>query len=540
MKYDENHFSDHELESWSDIKYQAKPITFEPKSALYKKRPIASFIGIAAGLLLLISLGTLLYKSSYQDVTIQTNIASKQTDTNLKKQSEKKSTIVFQKEVVNPSRLQNPEKSQFQEQKLNQQSENKHLTTFKTSINNTTRQATKNKNKNEKKNLYASSNSDFANVNPLTNSPIASDQSTFQLNSQEQTIRQLKPFKILHYCAPLIETFQVAQAQNNDINLDLNLNLLAKLDRLVSKDIGLSNNQSYDLLLPGKSNIDAQITSVGTLSQTRFQTTSNLRSHTQTEQMQMQQQLSLDAYVRALRSGFGLQTTYKQFANGAVSDYEVAFIAAPKVLLSRNIILEPSARLKLGARYANQEKLQALSFIELGPSDLRTIAIDSSTEIGRRIFYKDLDFALGIQTPLFFLNAQLENAFRHFDYAFGNQALSGQDRALQNWTISMGTQYASRNEKMRLSPYFIYTKMAQQDNVYAGLQFNFKSLQFGASYGSAQQYQAAAGFVGKNCAVHIQSARQQLTSLNVPSYFHQVSLRFYSQPSRKARRYISL
>ena len=360
------------------------------------------------------------------------------------------------------------------------------------------------------------------------------------MNSQEQTIRQLKPFKILRYCAPLIETFQVAQAQNNDINLDLNLNLLAKLDRLVSKDIGLSNNQSYDLLLPGKSNLDAQITSVGTLSQTRFQTTSNLRSHTQTEQMQMQQQLSLDAYVRALRSGFGLQTTYKQFANGAVSDYEVAFIAAPKVLLSRNIILEPSARLKLGARYANQEKLQALSFIELGPSDLRTIAIDSSTEIGRRIFYKDLDFALGIQTPLFFLNAQLENAFRHFDYAFGNQALSGQDRALQNWTISMGTQYASRNEKMRLSPYFIYTKMAQQDNVYAGLQFNFKSLQFGASYGSAQQYQAAAGFVGKNCAVHIQSARQQLTSLNVPSYFHQVSLRFYSQPSRKARRYISL
>jgi hypothetical protein len=65
--------------------------------------------------------------------------------------------------------------------------------------------------------------------------------------------------------------------------------------------------------------------------------------------------------------------------------------------------------------------------------------------------------------------------------------------------------------------------MAQQANVYAGLQFNFKSLQLGASYGSAQQYQAAAGFVGKNCAVHIQSARQQLLSLSAPSYFHQVS-----------------
>jgi hypothetical protein len=538
MNYDENHFTDHELESWSDIKYQAKPITFEPKSALYKKRPVASYIGIAASMLLLLTIGVISYNATKQNTSVETKFVSKKMDTNLKKQSEKNLITVDPIGDSKTSRLNNKEKSEFLQQKLNQHTDNKHLTTFKNSINNTPHQATKNIN--EKKNLYSSRDLAVANVDPLTSAPSALVQSTVQLSTPEQTITGLQPYKVLHYYAPLIETFQVAQVQNNDINLDLHLNLLAKLDRLVSKDIGLSNNHSYDLLLPGKSNIDAQISSVGTLSQTRFQTTSNLRSHTQTEQMQMQQQLSLDAYVRALRSGFGLQTTYKQFANGAVSDYEVAFIAAPKVLLSRNIILEPSARLKLGARYANQEKLQALSFIELGPADLRTIAIDSSTEIGRRIFYKDLDFALGIQTPLFFLNAQLENAFKHFDYAFGNQAQSGQDRALQNWTISMGTQYASRNEKMRLSPYFIYTKMAQQSNVYAGLQFNFKSLQLGASYGSAQQYQAAAGFVGKNCAVHIQSARQQLLSLSAPSYFHQVSLRFYSQPSRKSRRYISL
>ena len=463
---------------------------------------------------------------------------SKQTDINLKKQSRKNSNDDLQEEGAHLSRFQNPKKSGFQEQKLKQQSDNKHLATFKTSIYNSIRQATTNKN--EKQNLNSSSNSDFTNLEQPTGSNIASVQSTCQVNSQDQTIRQLAPIKILHYFTPLIETFAVSQAQNKIINLDLNFNLLAKFDRFVSKDIGLSNNQSYDLLLPGKSNIDAQITSVGTLSQTRFQSTSSLRSHTHTEQMQMQQQLSLDAYVRGLRSGLGFQTNYKQFANGAVSDYEVAFIAAPKLILSRKIILEPSARLKLGARKANQEKLETLSFIELSNTDIRTVAIDSATKIGRRIFYKDLDFGLGIQTPLFYVNAQLENAFKHFDYAFGNQVQNGQDRALQNWTISMGTQYESRNKKMRLSPYLIYTKMNQQTNYYAGLQFNFKNLQLGASYGSAQQYQAAAGFVGKNCAVIVQSARQQLLSLSSPSYFHQVSLRFYSQPSRKARRYISI
>jgi hypothetical protein len=93
---------------------------------------------------------------------------------------------------------------------------------------------------------------------------------------------------------------------------------------------------------------------------------------------------------------------------------------------------------------------------------------------------------------------------------------------------------------MRLSPYFIYTKMNSAVNYYTGLQFNYKNIQLGASYGNAQQYQFAAGLVGKNCALLLQSARQQLFSLSSPSFMHQVSLRFYSQPSRKARRYISL
>ena len=328
--------------------------------------------------------------------------------------------------------------------------------------------------------------------------------------------------------------------QNSDKSLDLNMNLLAKIDRFVSKEIGLSNNQSYDLLIPGKSNIDAQISSVGTLSQTRFQSTGFLRTHTNTEQMFMRQQLSLDAYARNLRSGFGLQTNYNQFANGAVSDYEVACIAAPKLLLTRNIILEPSMRLKLGARYANAEKLQQVSFLEMAPSDIRQVQIDSTMDIGRRIFYKDLDFGFGIQTPLFFLNAQVENAFKHFDYAFGNQIQGLNQKALQNWTISLGTQYASRNEKMRLSPYMIYHQIGDIQQFYTGLQFNFKSIQLGASYGSGQQYQFAAGLIGRHSALLLQSARQQLFSLNTPSFTHQVSFRIYSQPSRKARRYISL
>jgi hypothetical protein len=176
MNYDENHFTDHELESWSDIKYQAKPITFEPKSALYKKRPVASYIGIAASLLLLLTVGVISYNATKQNTSVETNFVSKKMDTNLKKRSGKNLITVDPIGNTNTSRLQNIEKSKFLEQNLNQHSDKKHITTFKTSINNKTRKATKNID--EKKNLYSSRDLAVANVDPLTSSPSASIQST--------------------------------------------------------------------------------------------------------------------------------------------------------------------------------------------------------------------------------------------------------------------------------------------------------------------------------------------------------------------------
>jgi hypothetical protein len=511
MNLKENDIIDNELESWSEIKYQAKHITFEPKSALYKKRPIGLHISIAAAIILFITSSIIWFVGSNTTTLIKPSLASME-------QLTKKKRSLAANEIQNI--------------------DNKQIFSEKAPFSN-----------NNNNNFVAASNSLITNNlienqtrtnNNFVPSNLISSQSENPTPNKEEKLQHLAPTRINYFWSPLIESFAHIENPNKENALDLHMDLLAKIDRFVDKEIGLSNNQSYDLLLPGKSNIDAQISSVGTLSQTRFQSTSSLRTHTQTEQMQMQQQFSLDAYARSLRSGFGLQTTYKQFADGAVSDYEIACIAAPKLLLTRNIILEPSMRLKLGARYANADQLKQLSFLELAPSDIRQVQIDSSMDIGRRIFYKDLDLGFGIQTPLFFINAQLDNAFKHFDYAFGNQIQDGAQNALQNWTISLGTQYASRNEKMRLSPYFIYTKMNSAVNYYTGLQFNYKNIQLGASYGNAQQYQFAAGLVGKNCALLIQSARQQLFSLSSPSFMHQVSLRFYSQPSRKARRYISL
>jgi hypothetical protein len=350
----------------------------------------------------------------------------------------------------------------------------------------------------------------------------------------------LTPSKITGYRTDL--RFEALAGITTELNGAKN-NYLPKLQRIsqfAQKELGLSNNQTYDLLLPGKSNIDANISSVGTLSQTRFQSMSSARTGTEMAQGMLGQQMSLDGYARKLRAGFGIQGNYKQFAGAAITDYEIGLIAAPKIALTRQIILEPAARLRMGARYAAADKLQQLSFIEFENSDLREVQIDTAYSVGRRLFYKDLDFSLAIQTPIFFASAQLENAFAHFDYAMGNDLNPSSSRAPQQLTLAIGTQYASRNEKMRISPYFVYTNNRLQTRYYAGAQININKWQLGLSMANNQQFQASLGFIGKHSALLLQSTQHQLLSLNAPSYLHQITLRIYSLNSRQARRYISL
>jgi hypothetical protein len=336
--------------------------------------------------------------------------------------------------------------------------------------------------------------------------------------------------------------FEALAGVQSELELKNNWRLpaLQRASQFAQKELGLSNNQTYDLLLPGKSNIDANISSVGTLSQTRFQSSSLARTGTASEQSLMGQQFSLDGYSRSLRAGLGIQGSYKQYAGAAVSDCEIGLIAAPKIALNRMIILEPAARLRLGARYADAAKLQSLSFIEFENADLRAVQVDTALSVGRRLFYKDLDLSLAIQTPILFVSAQLENAFRHFDYAMGNEQNPSNSSAPQQLTVSIGTQYASRNEKMRLAPYLQYRSNRLQTQYLAGIQLNLNKWQLGASVASNQQYQASLGYLGKHSAIILQSCQHQLLTLNTPSYFHQVTFRIYSQPSRKARRYISL
>jgi hypothetical protein len=501
-----------EQDAWEQAAFVANPITFEPKSALYRKKEWNYKPFAAAALLLLLFGATYFYTSSNKNTATQVQQAKASSKTTRQSASKTfKSTSS--------------------------------LTSFITS------KSSENSNSTEDNQLSLPETSivlskPFPSVaTPTFTHPSSTPSTSLNFNSSTSStniLPLLAPAKITGYRTDLRFEYLAGIEANLNKAKNNSLPTLQRLSQFAQKELGLSNNQTYDLLLPGKSNIDANISSVGTLSQTRFQSMSIARTGTEMAQGMLGQQMSLDGYARKARAGFGIQGNYKQFAGAAVTDYEIGLIAAPKIALSRQIILEPAARLRMGARYADASKLKQLSFIEFENADLREVQIDTTQSVGRRLFYKDIDFSLAIQTPILFVSAQLENAFAHFDYAIGNDLTPSNSRAPQQLTVAIGTQYASRNEKMRISPYFLYTNNRLQTQYHAGTQININKWQLGLSIASNQQYQASLGYFGKHSALLIQSTQHQLLTLDAPSYMHQITFRIYSQNSRQARRYISL
>ena len=513
-----------EQEAWQKTNYTASQITFEPKAALYRKKQFGYKPFAAAALLLL-----LLAAKAF---------ISNQAAPSISSQPKRSHHSAAQ---TNPSKISNSlsvptsssPSSTFTHSLSTSSTSTSSLSTSSTSTSSLLTSSVSTSLNSDQALSFGQTSNDS--IPQFISSTIAAPFSTELL-----TLRTLQAKLITGYRTDL--RFESLAGLQTDLEFKNSVHwpALQRVSQFAQKELGLSNNQSYDLLLPGKSNIDANISSVGTLSQLRFQSSTLARTGTAMAQDLRGQQFSLDGYSRNLRAGLGIQGSYKQYAGAAVSDYEIGLIASPKIAINRFIILEPAARLRFGARYANAAKLATLSFIEFENSDLRAVQIDSTQKVGRRLFYKDLDLSLAIQTPILFVSAQLENAFRHFDYAMGNDQNPSNSRAAQQLTVSLGTQYASRNEKMRIAPYVQYRSNRLQTQYLVGVQMNLNRWQLGFNAASQQQYQVALGYFGKHSAMLLQSCQHQLLTLNTPSYFHQVTFSIYSQPSRKARRYISL
>lgn len=318
---------------------------------------------------------------------------------------------------------------------------------------------------------------------------------------------------------------------------DKSKNIINRIDRLLSKNLALSNYRDHYYLIPETSSIDANISSVGSVSQARMQSTTRMR-WLNTKQSKLSEQLSFDTYARGIRSGIGAQLNYDYFADGTIQDWNGALIISPKIALSRNILLEPVAKLKIGNKLLDANKAENNALAIFNSDSPQIFSFDTSQNIGRKLWYRDLDFGLTLNTNIFYIGAQATNILSHSENIYQNNQTTNY-RTPTVYSAFMGTQYVSRNEKISFHPYLYFRSVQKNKEYYTGFSLDLDKVYLGASFDFQNQYTGSIGLSLDRFALILQSSRSHNTDMNQNLYIHQLTIRFNSDISKKTRRYIT-
>ncbi|MDC0297339.1 type IX secretion system membrane protein PorP/SprF [Crocinitomicaceae bacterium] len=313
--------------------------------------------------------------------------------------------------------------------------------------------------------------------------------------------------------------------------------IINQIDRVLSKNVALSNYRDHHYLIPQTSSIDAKLSSIGSVSQSRFQSISRIR-WMNSDQQKLSQQITFDTYARPIRSGIGAQINYDYYADGSIKDWNGALIVSPKIGLSRNIILEPVAKLKIGNKLLDREKAENNSLAIFNSDSPQTFSYDTTQNIGRKLWYRDLDLGFTINTNIFYIGFQASNLLNHSENIYQNNQNTNY-RTPSVYSLYAGTQYVSRNEKLSFHPYFYMRSVNKNKQYFGGFSLDLDKFYLGASADFNDQYSASIGLSLNRFALILQSTNSYIPQLNQHLYTHQLTIRINSDISKKTRRYIT-
>lgn len=319
--------------------------------------------------------------------------------------------------------------------------------------------------------------------------------------------------------------------------LDNTKALINKIDRALSKNVALSNYRDHHYLIPHTSSIDANLSTIGSVSQSRIQSISRVR-WMDSDQSKLTQQITFDTYARGIRSGIGGQVNYDYYADGSIKDWNGGLMISPKIALSRNILLEPVAKLKIGNKLLDRDKIENNSLAIFNSDSPQLFSYDSTLSVGRKLWYRDLDIGFTINTSIFYVGVQASNVLNHSENIYQNTE-STNYRTPTVFSVCAGTQYVSRNEKLSFHPYFYLRSVNKYNQYFGGFSLDLDKVYIGAAADFDKNYSGSIGLSLDRFALILQSTRSFIPSLNQQLYTHQLTIRINSDISKKTRRYIT-
>ena len=308
--------------------------------------------------------------------------------------------------------------------------------------------------------------------------------------------------------------------------------------RMLDHPVALKNLKDPVFHLPGMLPSDVNFGNTGTLPATRIQSLSRLQWYGN-ENAQISNRLAFDGYVYSIRGGLGVQFNNSYYGNGQIVNSNIALTYAPKFSVSRNILIEPSIRFKMGNKMLDEDKLSGIGLSELDRENVQEFYPSGTSPVGRQLWYRDLGTAIMVNTKWFFTGLQMDNIFRHYDNIYsGNE---GEDRrAGIHFVATIGTDYESKKEQFGLSPYLIYQKSERLEEFWGGISCRFHWFTVGGAVSDKLDLSGSAGFKLSRFSINYQADYLHSTMLSKQLLSHQLVLKFITFNPNKRQKFLTL
>lgn len=310
-----------------------------------------------------------------------------------------------------------------------------------------------------------------------------------------------------------------------------------KIVRMTDNPIALSNSKDIYYHTPGMQSLDVNFGSVGSLLTPRLQTITRAQ-WTGRDNQQFSNQLSFDTYVKSIRGGIGVQLNHVYYGGGAYQIGQFALMYSPKITVSKNVVLEPAIRFKMGNKTLRNQKMIPGQLVELDRQNARMYNGENIQSKTQELWYKDIGFALMTNTKWFSAGVQIDNVGRHYNNVYNSNGEN--DRQGYHFTTTVGTDYVSRTKIFSFSPYIMYQKVENLSEIWGGSIFRYKKLTMGGGFSSHGDYAGSIGIKTNRLMITYAIDNTQSAILNKKLLSQQLTLRLLTNRNRKDYRMLNL
>lgn len=296
-------------------------------------------------------------------------------------------------------------------------------------------------------------------------------------------------------------------------------------------DLLLTNTRTQEYLIPGVNRNQINFGHVASdFSNTAYSNT-YLQWPGKNSQLTLNQ-LGYDMFIPQIKSGLGVQMMYSAYGDGSIRDFETALTYSPKFFLSKNVVLEPAVRLRMGSTSINRSAMIPGTWIEMDRGNAFIYSQQQHEASVNRSIQQDLGLGLLLNTKWAFFGLNADHIFGDLNQALYFGSEQNLSRAPMFFNAVLGSEYESISKKMLLSGQLIYQNHGSMNKLWLGTRVKLNYISLGASVSSMGEPMFSAGFVSKSLSVLYSGDYSYSRMYNDKFLSHQLLLRITLKESR--------